>query len=255
MHLARGLLQANWPLPESIAPERLGSEQGLGVKVHALVLCLALASANAWAQTPPVRVPFAGYGDARVRLDCTSVPRKDGWSSECDISGDIQGDDFTLPLDHAFRLGSAGCALVLPDATAADIACRRLGNQFGSWIEVREILGTPCRAVGTVWSRVAAESDHDPLFHVVVVDVELLIGPGQALCEAGIWNETRYYLVCVERPDPSLSVASVNERVCGAGVEFLTFEAVHRKQDGRDQWFRRLFAQVRSVERSLSGRR
>jgi hypothetical protein len=77
MHLARGLLQANWPLPESIAPERLGSEQGLGVKVHALVLCLALASANAWAQTPLVRVPFAGYGDARVRLDCTSVPRKD----------------------------------------------------------------------------------------------------------------------------------------------------------------------------------
>lgn len=231
---------------------------GAGRTLVASVASLTLAAALAWARspTPLTEVPFAGYGDAHVWPDCT-VKAAGGvaWSSECRLAGDLVGGDFSLPLDHAFRLGSAGCSLLLPGAASADIACRRLGQQFGSWIEVSQILGTPCRAVGTVWSRVAAESDHDPLFYVVAVELELLVEPGQTLCEAGTWNETRYYLVCTEQPDPAFTGASVNERVCGAGIEFLTFEAVHRRQDDEDPWFRRVFAQVRSVDRSVSGRR
>lgn len=214
-------------------------------------LMFATPLAAAQSATPLAEVPFTGYGDAQVRPDCTSrVAMGAAWSAECRLSGNFVGDGFTLPLDHAFRLGSTGCALELPGGRdEAAIACRRLGQQFGSWIEVSEILGTPCRAVGTVWSRVAAESEHDPLFYVVTVELVLLIEPGQALCEAGTWHETRYYLVCAEQTDPTLSVASVGERVCTRGVELLTFEAVHRKPDGTDDnnpWHRRLYAQVRS---------
>ncbi|MPZ29561.1 MAG: hypothetical protein GEV13_00950 [Rhodospirillales bacterium] len=217
-------------------------------------LVLAAAAASAQDTTPLAEVPFAGYGDAHVWPDCTSrVVDGVAWVGDCRLSGNLVGDGFTVSLDHVFRFGSAGCALVLPGARhEADIACRRLGQQFGSWIEVSQILGTPCQASGVLWSSVAASTEGErdpPVMHVVKVEVELLIEPGQAACEAGIWNETRYYLVCAERPDPGLSVASVNERVCRTGVEFLTFEAVHRKPDGTDEdnpWHRRLFAQVQS---------
>lgn len=214
---------------------------------------LSLAAALAWAHsaTPLSQVPFAGYGDAHMRRDCIlQVTDGAAWSSECRLSGKLVGDGFTVSLNHAFRLGSTGCALALQGAHhEASIACRRLGQQFGIWIEVSEILGTPCRAVGTVWSRVAAESEDDPLFYVVTVELELLIEPGQALCDAGTWNETRYYLVCAEQPDPAFGWASVHERVCSRGVELLTLEAVHRKPEGTDKdnpWHRRLFAHVRS---------
>src|SRR5262245_44387670 len=142
-------------------------------------LLLVLFSAGAHAETPIRDVPFAGYGDARVNLACLSLARGgDAWAGECGVSGNLQGDEFALSLDHSVRFGSAGCALVLPSAEPADIACRKLGHQFGSWLEVGELLGTPCRAKGTVWSRVAAQSEHDPLFHVVSVELELLIDPG-----------------------------------------------------------------------------
>lgn len=92
--------------------------------------------------------------------------------------------------------------------------------------------------------------------HVVKVEVELVIEPGQAACEAGIWNETRYYLVCGEPPDPGIAAISVNERVYRTGVEFLTFEAAHRMPDGVDPehpWCRWLHAQVRSTSRAAHG--
>ena len=214
-------------------------------------LMFAAPLAAAQSATPLAEVPFTGYGDAQVRPDCTSrVAMGAARSAECRLSGNFVGDGFTLPLDHVFRLGSTGCALALQGARhEASIACRRLGQQFGSWLEVSEILATPCRAVGTVWSRVGAESENNPLFYVVTVELELLIEPGQALCEAGTWNDTRFYLVCAEQPDSAFGWASVNERVCTKGIELLTFEAVHRKPEGTDDnnpWHRRLFAQVRS---------
>ena len=194
-----------------------------------------LTALSAWAQpmTPLAEVPFAGYGEARVTRDCASQTiGASQWSGECRLSGDLAGGTFTLPLDHTFRFGSAGCALVLKGARSpADIACRRLGQQFGSWIEVSEILGTPCRAAGTLWSRVAASTESDrlpPVAYVIKVELELTIEPDQAACEAGIWSETRYYHLCAEPPVPDLAARSWNEQVCGSGVEFLSFEAVHR---------------------------
>lgn len=217
-------------------------------------LVLVAAAAVAQDTTPIAEIPFAGYGDASVKHDCRSnAVDPSAWSGECRLSGDFAGSGFAVPLDHAFHIDSAGCVIAFSGARApADIACRRLGQQFGSWIEVSRILGTPCQASGVLWSHVAASTEGEgdpPVMHVVKVEVELLIEPGQAACEAGIWNETRYYLVCAERPDSNLSVASVNERVCRTGIELLTFEAVHRKPDGTDEdnpWHRRLFAQVRS---------
>lgn len=227
-------------------------------------LAMAFAAAGAWAQpavtTPLSQVPFAAYGDARLSPDCDSEPGEAAgtWTGECRFSGDLRGNDFALPLDHAIRLGSEGCTLVLPGAREpAAFACRRLGQQFGSWIEVAEILGTPCRTAGVLWSRVAASTEREqppPIMHVVQIDLELVIEPGQGNCEAGIWNETRYYLLCGERPDPTLSIVSVNEQVCGAGVELVTFEAVHWKPDSLDEddpWYRRLYAQVRTSTRGV----
>lgn len=224
-------------------------------------LCFAalgsLVAVSTWAQPQTLlsEVPFVGYGDARVKHDCRSnAISSSNWSGECHLSGDLAGSGFALPLDHVFRFGSARCALVLPSARhAADIACRRLGQQFGSWIEVSKILGTSCHAAGVLWSRVAASTEGErapPVIHVVTVEMELVIEPGQTACEAGTWNETRYYLVCAERPDPALGWASVNERVCAHGIELATFDAVHRKPDGTDEedpWYRRIFAQVRTA--------
>lgn len=230
--------------------------------MRTLILAAAgpLFALSAWAQeaTPLAEVPFAGYGEARVTRDCGSQTiGSSQWSGECRLSGNIAGGGFTLPLDHTLRFGSAGCALVLPGAHApADIACRTLGRQFGSWVEVSEILGTPYRAAGTLWSRVAASTESEqlpPVAYVVKVELELAIESGQAGCETGIWNETRYYLLCAERPVPHLAARWWDERVCDMGVEFLTFEAVHRKPEGvdlHDPWYRRLFAQVRTAART-----
>jgi len=161
---------------------------------------------------------------------------------------------FVVPLDHTFRFDNAGCTIHFPGALQdVDIACRRLKQQFGSWIEVSSILGTPCRAAGTVWSRIASSTEGErdlPVMYVVMVEMELVIESGQESCEAGIWNETRYYLVCAEQPFPAVWTSSVNDRTCSTEAELLTFEAVHRKPEGVDQdepWFRRLYAQVRSV--------
>lgn len=235
--------------------------RSLVLATAALATSFAAAS---WAQqaatTPLPQVPFAAYGNALLSRDCVSAlgGATGTWAGECRFSGDLRGNDFALPLDHAVRLGSEGCALVIPGAREPPaFACRRLGQQFGSWIEVTEILGTPCRASGALWSRVAASTADErppPLMYVVQVDVELVIESGQANCEAGIWNETRYYLLCGKRPDPTLSVASVNEQVCGAGVELVTYEAVHRKPDGIDEddpWYRRIYAQMRTSTRAV----
>jgi hypothetical protein len=225
--------------------------------VRALLLAagVALASPSVWAQsaTPLAQVPFAGYGEAHVWPDCSvHVAGGAAWSAECRLSGKLVGDGFTVSLDHAFRLGSAGCAITLPGVrTPAEITCTP-GRSFGSYLEVWKILGTECQASGVLWSTVPATTEHEgnpPVMHVVKVEMELVIKPGQAGCEAGIWDETRYYLVCAEEPDPALGWASANERVCAKGVELLTFEAVHRKPEGTDNnnpWHRRLFAQVRS---------
>jgi hypothetical protein len=70
-----------------------------------------------------------------------------------------------------------------------------LARQFGSWIEVSEILGTPCRAAGTLWSRVAASTEAEqlpPVAYVVKMELELTIESRQATCEAGTWSETHY---------------------------------------------------------------
>lgn len=206
----------------------------------------------AHATTPLSEVPFAGYGYARVTYECSSQAiDASGWRGECRLSGNLVGEGFAVSLDHAFHIGSDGCALKLRGVRKpVDIVCRAPWKFSASYVETWDILGTPCQAVGVLWSSLATttEGEGDPPIHVIRVEIELLIKPGQASCEAGTWSETRYYLVCAERPNPSLSVASVNERVCRTGVELLTFEAVHQKPEGTDDsdpWHRRLFAQVR----------
>lgn len=186
-----------------------------------------------------------------MKHDCRLADAR-SWEAECHFSGDLTGDGFVVPLKHSVRFGSKGCSLTLPTMRGpADIACHSKGQQFGSWIEVSELLGTQCRASGVVWSRVAGSSEGEydpPVMLVVKAEIELVIAPGQIGCEAGTWNEARYYLVCAERPDPGLGWTPSNHRVCRTGVELVTFEAVHRKPDGTnedDPWYRRMYAQVR----------
>lgn len=77
---------------------------------------LALAAGSSWAQsaTPLAQVPFAGYGEAHVWPDCISrVAGGAAWSAECRLSGKLMGDDFSVPLDHVFRLGNEPSGLTL----------------------------------------------------------------------------------------------------------------------------------------------
>jgi len=169
------------------------------------------------------------------------------------LTGVIDAGAVKLPLRDEIHFGTAGCTLSTYGAERpTEIACMRVGQQFGSWIEVKEVLGSHCKAAGTVWSRVAGDNTtrrFAPRLHQVVVSIELIVEAGQRSCAQGIIYETRYYWVCREYWEAGRIPLTPHHRICEDGAHLLSFESVHAKPDGSDHdnpWYRRVFTQVRA---------